>query len=228
MEELFVEGKRYISSKRASNVSSYSKDYIGQLCRANKLDCRLVGRTWYVNEHSLYAHRVEVEDKQRELRKKVSNEDVSISRELPDEAKKEEEIAHKLDGLRVMPVNAQSTDKAARQNEEGQSIRINVKPKVQEDFRAEQNITTLNESNKNIDLVHTRSYSKPENVVKIKTQRRLFLPTLVLILLSALTLGFSLIFTSNYIYSSESGIQTARISITNDIQAYVKGLFGDF
>ena len=57
MEDALVfSGKKYISSKRASEVSGYTKDYIGQLCRGKKIDSRLVGRNWYVSEAALAEH----------------------------------------------------------------------------------------------------------------------------------------------------------------------------
>jgi hypothetical protein len=58
MKDIFIiEGKKYISSRRASEMSEYSSDYIGQLCRANKLDCKMVGRAWFVTEESIHLHK---------------------------------------------------------------------------------------------------------------------------------------------------------------------------
>ena len=50
---LFFDNKKYISAKEASLLISYSKDYIGQLCRADKVDCKQIGRIWYVSEESI-------------------------------------------------------------------------------------------------------------------------------------------------------------------------------
>jgi hypothetical protein len=47
----------YISAKRAQEVFGYTSDYIGQLCRADKLECRMIGRSWFVTERSLIAHK---------------------------------------------------------------------------------------------------------------------------------------------------------------------------
>lgn len=60
-------GTLYISSKRAAKELRYTKDYVGQLCRARKVDAKLVGRTWYVNRDALYEHRAEVERQWREM-----------------------------------------------------------------------------------------------------------------------------------------------------------------
>lgn len=57
MDEILIEEKRYISSKRAAKITGYAKDYIGQLCREGKVPARLVGRSWYVLETAIQDHR---------------------------------------------------------------------------------------------------------------------------------------------------------------------------
>ena len=57
MDELVVDGEKYISSKRAARLSGYAKDYIGQLCRAGKIESKMVGRSWYVKESAIKDHR---------------------------------------------------------------------------------------------------------------------------------------------------------------------------
>jgi len=59
MDELTIEGKNYISSKRAAALTGYAKDYVGQLCREGRVEARLVGRSWYVYEPSIRKHRFE-------------------------------------------------------------------------------------------------------------------------------------------------------------------------
>ena len=58
-ETLIIEGKQYISSRRAAEIAGYSNDYVGQLCRAGKLACRMIGRFWYVDEDSILRHKNE-------------------------------------------------------------------------------------------------------------------------------------------------------------------------
>ncbi len=53
MNDLFVGDEKLISTNRASELTSYSKDYIGQLCREEKVECRRVSGNWYVDEASL-------------------------------------------------------------------------------------------------------------------------------------------------------------------------------
>jgi len=57
MDEILIEEKKYISSKRAAKVTGYAKDYIGQLCREGRVPARLVGRNWYVLETAIQDHR---------------------------------------------------------------------------------------------------------------------------------------------------------------------------
>jgi len=56
MDELVLSDKKYISSKRAAEISGYAKDYIGQLARSGKIEATRFGRAWYVLESSLLAH----------------------------------------------------------------------------------------------------------------------------------------------------------------------------
>lgn len=54
MEESVVIGNdTLVSTTRASKLSGYSKDYIGQLCREDKIECRRVSGHWYVDEVGL-------------------------------------------------------------------------------------------------------------------------------------------------------------------------------
>jgi hypothetical protein len=57
MDEILIEEKKYISSKRAAKITGYAKDYIGQLCREGRVPARLVGRSWYVLEAAIQDHR---------------------------------------------------------------------------------------------------------------------------------------------------------------------------
>lgn len=65
MDELTIEGKTYISSKKAAKITGYAKDYVGQLCREGRVEAKLVGRSWYVYEPSLNEHRFNDERKNK-------------------------------------------------------------------------------------------------------------------------------------------------------------------
>ncbi|MFA5744852.1 MAG: hypothetical protein WC887_01420 [Candidatus Paceibacterota bacterium] len=57
MDEILIEEKKYVSSKRAAKMTGYAKDYVGQLCREGRVPARLVGRSWYVLEAAIQDHR---------------------------------------------------------------------------------------------------------------------------------------------------------------------------
>lgn len=54
-----IDGKEYISASRASDVSGYHQDYVGQLARSGKVDSRQIGNRWYVERGKLMAHKSE-------------------------------------------------------------------------------------------------------------------------------------------------------------------------
>lgn len=56
-EELLLEGKQYVSSKRAADLSEYAQDYIGQLARKGLIDAQRVGGLWYVHMESLLGYK---------------------------------------------------------------------------------------------------------------------------------------------------------------------------
>lgn len=57
MDEITLDNKKYISTKRASELTGYANDYVGQLCRAGKISATRIGRSWYVEESSLLGHK---------------------------------------------------------------------------------------------------------------------------------------------------------------------------
>lgn len=57
METLEHEGITYVKVSALAKKYKYTTDYIGQLCRAGKVECQLVGRAWFVREDSLVDHK---------------------------------------------------------------------------------------------------------------------------------------------------------------------------
>lgn len=53
MEELFIDGKTFVSARSAAKEFGYAGDYLGQLIRAGKVSGSKVGRAWYVDLSSL-------------------------------------------------------------------------------------------------------------------------------------------------------------------------------
>lgn len=59
METVVHEGVTFVKIAALAKKYKYTTDYIGQLCRADKVDCQLVGRAWFVSEVSLKDHQSE-------------------------------------------------------------------------------------------------------------------------------------------------------------------------
>lgn len=76
MNEITIGDKTYISSKRAAEITGYAKDYVGQLCREGYVDAKMVGRSWYVYEPSIRAHRFGEEAVEEESTDTVPEEQV--------------------------------------------------------------------------------------------------------------------------------------------------------
>ncbi len=57
MQTVSVDGVTYTKASAVAKKFRYTQDYIGQLCRNEKADCQLVGRSWYVSEASLLKHK---------------------------------------------------------------------------------------------------------------------------------------------------------------------------
>lgn len=70
MDEILIDEKKYVSSKRAAKATGYAKDYIGQLCREGRVPARLVGRSWYVLESAIHDHRFGTQKIEGEISKK--------------------------------------------------------------------------------------------------------------------------------------------------------------
>ena len=56
-DEIIIDGMPFISSKRASELSGYTQDYIGQLSRGGQIKVRRVGGLWYVFMESLLEYK---------------------------------------------------------------------------------------------------------------------------------------------------------------------------
>lgn len=56
-DEITIAEKKYVSSKRASELSGYTQDYIGQLARNGHIDAQRVGGLWYVQMEALSGYK---------------------------------------------------------------------------------------------------------------------------------------------------------------------------
>ncbi len=59
MDTITHNGLVFVKASVLAKRHRYTTDYIGQLCRQNKVEAQLVGRAWYVNENSLLNHKID-------------------------------------------------------------------------------------------------------------------------------------------------------------------------
>ncbi len=57
MDVLAINGKNYVKASVIARDLGYTADYVGQLCRAGKVDAKLFGRSWYVDKDSIGDHK---------------------------------------------------------------------------------------------------------------------------------------------------------------------------
>lgn len=57
MERISSNGETYVKASSIARELGYTADYVGQLCRSGQVDAQLVGRSWFVNENSIRAHK---------------------------------------------------------------------------------------------------------------------------------------------------------------------------
>lgn len=57
IDEVIVDGVAYVSVRDAAAVTGYTRDYVGQLARAGKIDAVRTGRTWLVRLGSLTSYK---------------------------------------------------------------------------------------------------------------------------------------------------------------------------
>lgn len=79
-DELTIDSEQFVSSKRASEISGYEQDYIGQLSRGGQLKARRVGGLWYVSVDSLTKYKEKAEEYKPEppVQKDVRNDPDSL------------------------------------------------------------------------------------------------------------------------------------------------------
>ncbi len=51
-----LNNKKFISAKNSAKLVGYTPDYVGQLCRSGKIECKREGKGWLVLEESLLGH----------------------------------------------------------------------------------------------------------------------------------------------------------------------------
>jgi hypothetical protein len=61
-DSLILQDKNYISARRVHELFGYTSDYVGQLCRAGKLDAKMIGRAWFVTMKSVIDYQAHLDE----------------------------------------------------------------------------------------------------------------------------------------------------------------------
>src|SRR3989338_6264651 len=75
-DEIFFDGKRFVSASEASLSSSRARDYIARLCRHGRIAGRRIGKNWYVDHASLTNFLVTQEHAKGEHREELTRQRV--------------------------------------------------------------------------------------------------------------------------------------------------------
>lgn len=113
MDVVKVNGIEYERVSSLAKRFKYTSDYVGQLCRQNKVDAKRVGRSWYVNPDSLKEH------KENRYHKNDSEVDEKTNNNNP-KAKKSR--------INVEPVLTSKTTKIIKDKTKGFSKKTDWKP----------------------------------------------------------------------------------------------------
>jgi hypothetical protein len=119
MKEVMINGVTYLPASALAKEFRYTTDYIGQLCRAKKVDAQLIGRSWYVNPLSLTAH------KQAKFAKPTSK---SATRSFTDTSGNDEVRQVKISRVDVPPVVTKAAARTLGTVDQNFAKRIDWKP----------------------------------------------------------------------------------------------------
>ena len=106
MDVLVLKGKEYVKASVAAKRAGYTADYVGQLCRAGKVDAQLVGRSWYVHMDDLGIHRIESKRSSRLKAREQVRKAVEEQKKLklnPDSRHFERHIQYENDDAELIP-----------------------------------------------------------------------------------------------------------------------------
>src|SRR3989344_973628 len=109
--EIFFDGKQYISANEASSRSGLTRDYVGRLCREGKMSGKRIGKNWYVENASLRSFLVG-----QEYNKSLRRE--SLARERTQESRAADAPSSPGAAQRSAAENTASASHAVQQPEE--------------------------------------------------------------------------------------------------------------
>lgn len=135
MDKVVLDGIEYVKASAVAKQFRYTSDYIGQLCRAKKVDARLVGRTWFVNPDSIKDHK-------QTTHKKTTPPTPVQSKPHPQDADMASNV--KINRVEVIAPLKNKTVKATTQEPAVSSVEIHTTPAISYHEDAETLLPNLN------------------------------------------------------------------------------------
>lgn len=214
-DSIILQGKIYISAKRAAKIINYAQDYIGQLCRANKLECKMIGRAWFVTEESLIAHRENSIDSTEERALKIIKDNDLKTREtikttLESEKKNEQNLPALIPTSPILsPLQLSTTSGTSLKYEaEKKSLLPELNKKVPKTFTLPKNISNLD----NVPFLTRKSSS-----LSLPSSNNTFAVTVVVALL---LLGGLLFMTSLSSFEKGKSLTHGEASIGSSVSGF--------
>ena len=220
---IILEGKNYISARRASKLMNYAQDYVGQLCRGGKVDARMIGRSWFVTEESLKAHRESTidntpEERAQKFEKKIETTTRETIQESIQEIKQEKVLSP------IEPTVTSTSISSFKYETEKRSLLPELNKKVPILFTLPKNISNLTHTRflKPLAPQHRRTAHHSSTLTLTPV-----LSTLVIAFIALSGLFFTVSFSSTSRNSlSYSGNQASIASVTSGIISKIFGVFG--
>jgi hypothetical protein len=214
-DSIILEGKIYISAKRAAKIINYAQDYIGQLCRANKLECKMIGRAWFVTEESLIAHRENSIDSTEERALKIiKDNDLKTRETIKTTLESEKNAPHNLPALiPVFPILSplqipMISGVSLKYESEKKSLLPELNKKVPKTFNLPKNISNLD----NVPFLAQKTSS-----VSLPSSNNTFAVTVVIVLL---LLGGLLFMTSLPSFEKGKSLTQGEASIVTSVSGF--------
>jgi len=204
---LTIDGKTYISSRRASRKYGYSIDYLGQLARTGKIVSKMFGRNRFVDENSLLRYQITLDNAQTEKSKVIEREkpkNITISSSRDKE--REQDLAQE-----VLPEVARELDAEAETILPTETTRLEVNNSNQV---AEEALLSVPVSSDSTDIFVPKKTNYGLSPSRIKNLQTPLFPARSLLGVFAIAL---VVIASLYAFNSDRSAYVANHTAQNSI-----------
>ena len=180
------DGRDYVSANRASRLTGYHQDYVGQLARGGKIMSRQIGNRWYVDRDQIMEHKREKDALLGAVQSQAVG--VQLSQEekkVPYQHSPEPFFTYRSEGRDLMP--KPNNDQKIAQKVLYENYDAEVQPIAIKRFKAE--LDAEETESKGYPRERTHKYA---HAPKGAGRFRKFLPSIVIAIV--ITVGFAALF----------------------------------